>query len=132
MATCAPVKWPLRNSFSGSIGSLTRDSMPMKAAISATPTLSSATMAGLAQPSWLPRSRPSTSRNRPGASTDWPSLSTFGARGSLDSSTFARVIQRHHAPIGRLTRKIHCQSRPLVSAPPTSGPTANAPPMVAP
>ena len=35
-------------------------------------------------------------------------------------------------PIGRLTRKIQRQSSPEVSAPPTSGPMANAAPIVAP
>jgi hypothetical protein len=35
-------------------------------------------------------------------------------------------------PIGRLMRKIQRQSSPLVSAPPTSGPTANEAPIVAP
>ena len=35
-------------------------------------------------------------------------------------------------PIGMLIRKIHCQSSPLVSTPPTSGPIANEAPIVAP
>jgi hypothetical protein len=35
-------------------------------------------------------------------------------------------------PIGMFTRKIQRQLRPLVIKPPTSGPTANDAPMVAP
>ena len=35
-------------------------------------------------------------------------------------------------PIGTLTKKIHRQPMPLVMAPPTSGPTATAPPITAP
>ena len=35
-------------------------------------------------------------------------------------------------PIGTLTKKIHRQPSPLVSAPPISGPTATAPPVTAP
>ena len=35
-------------------------------------------------------------------------------------------------PIGTLTKKIHRHPIPLVMAPPTSGPTATAPPITAP
>ncbi|MEA2424315.1 MAG: hypothetical protein QOH13_725 [Thermoleophilaceae bacterium] len=35
-------------------------------------------------------------------------------------------------PIGTLTKKIHCHPRLSVMAPPTSGPTATDPPIVAP
>ena len=62
----------------------------------------------------------------------WPGQSTPCAFGSRDSSTYLRVIHRHSSPIGTLTRKIHCQSRPLVSRPPTSGPIANEAPIAAP
>jgi hypothetical protein len=54
------------------------------------------------------------------------------AFGSRDSTTYLRVIRIAARPTGMLMRKIHRQSRPLVSAPPTSGPNANDPPMVAP
>ena len=52
--------------------------------------------------------------------------------GSFDSSTKRRVIPMQSSPSGRLTRKMKRQSRPLVSAPPTSGPTANDAPIAAP
>ena len=46
---------------------------------------------------------------------------------SFDSvSTIAAI------PIGTLTKKIHSQPKASVSTPPTSGPTATAPPTVAP
>ena len=35
-------------------------------------------------------------------------------------------------PMGTLTKKIHRHPIPLVMAPPTSGPTATAPPITAP
>ena len=106
--------------------------MPTKAISSAAAAASSTTIVVLPQPSSLPRSSASTSRNRPEASVAWPSQSTRGARGSRDSPTCERVITRQAMPIGRLMRKIHCQPRPQVSAPPTAGPMANVPPMVAP
>ena len=52
--------------------------------------------------------------------------------GSFDSSTQRRVMPMQSSPSGRLTRKMKRQSRPLVSAPPTSGPTANDAPIAAP
>ena len=42
------------------------------------------------------------------------------------------VIARVSQPIGTFTKKIHSQPRRSVSAPPTSGPTATANPVVAP
>jgi hypothetical protein len=42
------------------------------------------------------------------------------------------VNPRVNTPIGTLTRKIHSQPNASVSAPPTSGPTATANPVVAP
>ena len=54
------------------------------------------------------------------------------AFGSRDSSTYLRVIASAATPIGMLIRKIERQPKPLVSPPPTSGPTANEAPIVAP
>ena len=59
-------------------------------------------------------------------------MSSLRACGSFDSSTERRVIARQMRPSGRLMRKIQRQSRPLVSAPPTSGPMAKAAPIEAP
>ena len=62
----------------------------------------------------------------------WPAQSMPWAAGSRDSATNLRVMARQAMPIGMLIRKIHCQSSPLVSRPPMSGPTANEAPIVAP
>ena len=122
----------LRNSRSGSIGCVERASMARKATSATAAPANSATICVLPQPTSLPRSSASTSRKRPAVSAIWPGTSTGGVAGSRDSWTLVRVIHRQKMPIGMLIRKIHCQSRPLVSAPPTSGPMANEAPMVAP
>ena len=61
-----------------------------------------------------------------------PIQSTRRVLGSLDSWTRVRVRNTAITPMGTLTKKIHRQPMPLVMAPPTSGPTATAPPMTAP
>ncbi len=131
-AICAPVNVASRNSRIGSIGSRTRSSTITNAISAATAPASSATISVDVQPSSFPRRSASTSRPRPAVSVIWPAQSMPWAFGSRDSCTYVRVIHRQSAPIGRLTRKIHCQSRPLVSTPPTNGPSANDAPMAAP
>jgi len=91
-----------------------------------------ARIGALAHPSSLPRSSAKTSRKRPPVSVARPGRSTRAAPGSIDSATKRRTIHRHISPSGRLMRKIQRQSRAEVSAPPTSGPTAKEPPIVAP
>ena len=55
------------------------------------------------------------------------------ARGRVrDSWILVRVMTMATTPMGTLTKKIHRQPTPLVMAPPTSGPTATAPPITAP
>ena len=61
-----------------------------------------------------------------------PSTSGRGAPGSFDSSTRRSVIANAATPIGTLTKKIQRQFRPLVIAPPSTGPTATATPVTAP
>jgi hypothetical protein len=117
---------------SGSIGSRTRDSTRTNAARKATAPDSSSTIGVDVQPSSLPRSRPSTSSARPAVSVICPGQSMRRGCGSRDSATRVNVIASAAIPIGMLIRNTHCQSRPLVSAPPTSGPTANEAPIVAP
>jgi hypothetical protein len=96
------------------------------------PNAASAGISALVQPSSLPRSGASTSRNSPPVSVIWPGQSIPRAAGSRDSCTYARVAAMQSSPIGRLMRKIQRRSRPLVRAPPTSGPTAKDAPIVAP
>ncbi len=61
-----------------------------------------------------------------------PGTSMPPCAGSRDSSTFISVIASAAAPIGTLTRKIQRQPIHSVIRPPTSGPIATAPPVVAP
>ena len=131
-ATCAPVNDGLRNHRSGSMGCLTLASTATNAHRSAPAPPRQARICGLDHPSSLPRSSAKTSRKRPPVSVTRPSRSTRGARGSFDSATYVRTIHTHASPSGRLMRKIHRQSRPEVSTPPTSGPMENAPAIVAP
>ena len=85
------------------------------------------------QPSSLPRSSASTSRNRPPVERDVPGTSTRGARGSLDSATKRRTIHRHDAcPIGRLMRKIHASPGRWSARRRRAGRSANEAPIVAP
>ncbi len=84
------------------------------------------------QPSELPRTSAKTIANSPPEKVISPAQSTPVASGSFDSWTRRSVTARAMIPTGTLTKKIHCQPAPSVSAPPTSGPTATAAPIVAP
>jgi hypothetical protein len=131
-AICAPVKERSRNRPSGSIGAAARRSTATNAPSSTTAPVPKATMNALVQPSSFPRRSASTSANRPPISRNWPAQSSPRAAGSRDSTTYRSVAQMQNSPIGMLTKKIQRQSSPLVSAPPTSGPTAKEAPIVAP
>ena len=61
-----------------------------------------------------------------------PTQSGRRACGALDSWTRVALMNSAKSPIGRLTKKIHRHDRPLVSAPPSSGPMATATPVMAP
>src|SRR3954447_16157775 len=54
------------------------------------------------------------------------------ARGSCDSCPRASVTSSASAPTGTFTKKIQRHDRPLVIAPPSTGPTATAMPVMAP
>ncbi len=54
------------------------------------------------------------------------------AFGSRVSSTLVSVTKIAKTQIGMLTQKIQCHESPLVSTPPSTGPTATATPVVAP
>jgi hypothetical protein len=90
------------------------------------------TISGLPQPSVLARSRPKISRNRAPLHVTSPGQSTPRASGLRLSSTRRRAMASAASPIGTLTKKIHSQPNPVVSAPPTSGPIDTARPAVAP
>ena len=86
----------------------------------------------LVQPSLFPRTSPNTSRNSPPEKVTTPGTSMPPCAGSRDSSTFSSVTTSAATPIGTLTRKIQRQPSDSVIRPPTSGPIATAPPVVAP
>lgn len=87
---------------------------------------------GSNHPSSLPRNKPNTRAARPVDTRICPGTSARRGRGSRDSGTHRTVIASVINPIGTLIKKIARQSNNSVSNPPTSGPTANAPPIVAP
>ena len=121
-----------RNSPSGSIGSLTRRSIATNAASSRAAPAKRPTIRSLPQPSWLPRSSASTSRNSAELKVARPGQSIRVASGSRVSRSLVKVTTIAAMPIGTLSRKTDCQPSPSVSAPPTSGPIATAIPIVAP
>ncbi len=61
-----------------------------------------------------------------------PSQSGRPACGLLLSSTRVSVTVSANTQIGMFTQKIQCHDSPLVSSPPSTGPTATATPVVAP
>ena len=86
----------------------------------------------LPQPSALPRIRANTRQKSPPLKVTTPAQSTRGRVSGRYSWSLSRVTATVSAPIGTFTKKIHSQPRLSVSAPPTSGPTATAAPIVAP
>ena len=91
-----------------------------------------ATITGLPQPSALPRIRPKMSRKSAAEKVTRPPQSIGCGSVALMLTSFVSVMTRAPIPIGTLTKKIHSQPRLSVRIPPISGPTATAPPTVAP
>src|SRR2546430_1207664 len=85
---------------------------------------SEATITVLDHPSALPRRRPKTSRNSAADEVTRPPRSMPRDSGSRYSRIRRSASASATAPTGTLTKKIHCQPSPSVSAPPMSGPTA--------
>ena len=82
----------------------------------------------LPQPAALPRTRPHTIPSTPAVISARPGMSSAAAGPRLSRirvSTSGIAI----APIGTLSQKIHSQSRPCTTAPPTSGPAATERPV---
>ena len=115
----------IRSSCSGSIGSGARRSQATKPASSTTPAPSATMTSRLPQPEPGARTRPQAMLAEPAATSTAPGRSSRAAGPRLSAS---RSLARPAAarPMGTLTQKIQCQSRPWVTAPPTSGPAAMA------
>ncbi len=122
----------MRKRDSSSIGWLERIWIATKASISTAAPISEASIWKLDQPSGFPRTRLKTSRKSEAEKVAAPGQSTGSASGARDSASLFRVSAIAAIPIGTLTKKIHSQPRPSVSTPPTRGPIATAPPIVAP
>ena len=86
----------------------------------------------LPQPSSLPRISAKMRQKRPALKVTSPGQSMRAVGSRSDPGTRMSVSAAVSSPIGTFTRKIHSQPNPSVSAPPTSGPTATAKPVVAP
>ncbi len=91
-----------------------------------------ATIAGLAQPSALPRIRPNISAVSAPVIRAVPGQSALPPAGLRDSRSRATPPANAATPMGRLMKKIDRQPSVSVSTPPASGPMALAPPSVAP
>ena len=130
-ATFAAVNVRLRKKRSGSIGAGARSSQSTNNASTIAPPASAPTISGLAQPTWLPRTRPQTIPSRPALARPSPgrSSASFGPRLSRRRSAASGISA---SPIGTLSQKIHCQEMPSTTAPPTSGPIATARPLIPP
>jgi hypothetical protein len=127
----APEKLALRKRCIGSIGSGARRSQATKPAVSAAPAARAATTSTLPHPTSLPRTRPQT---RPSAPPD--TRATAGRSRRVGGPKLSRRRETASAaatiPMGTFTQKTQCQSRPWVTAPPTSGPMATAKPAIPP
>src|SRR5215470_9125447 len=109
-----------------------RSSYITKAANATAAAASRATIAGLAQPSALPRISATISAVSAPVIRAVPTQSARPPAGSRDSRSRATPAASAATPIGRLTKKMDRQPRVSVSTPPASGPTALAAPSVAP
>ena len=117
-----------RNRRSGTMGSATRSSQPMKAAPSTIPAASVAAISGLVQPRLLARIKAQTMPRAPPAASSSPTGSRL-ARDRSAAGILARISGIMTSPIGTFSQKIHGQSRPWATAPPTTGPASTAIPV---
>ena len=104
----------------------------MKIAISTAAPIRQARITGLPQPSGLPRIRAKMKRKSDAEKVTRPGMSSGSGSLAKTLRTFRSVSTIATIPIGTLTKKIHSQPRFSVITPPISGPTATAPPTVAP
>ncbi len=127
-----PVNDGTRNSDRSSIAFSRFASITRKASRSSTAPPSDSTIGALPHPSALPRISPKISRNRPAEKLTTPGTSIGCGSVAFTFASLVSVSTIAAMPIGTLTKKIHSHPRPSVISPPISGPTATAPPTVAP
>ena len=128
----APANVGLRNRSRSSIGFSWRISTSTKTARRITEAAIRPRIRALPHPSALPRMSANTRARSAPENRAVPAQSTPVAPGSRVSRRRIWVSTIAASPIGTLMKKIHSQPKPCVIAPPTSGPIATAPPIVAP
>ena len=131
LATLASANVRLRKKRIGSIGCSVRSSHATKHTSSAAPATNEPTMPAEVQPTSLARTSPHTIPTRPALARARPGRSSRDAGPRLSSSR-SRISGASTSPIGTLSQKIQCQEMPLTIAPPTSGPSATARPLIPP
>ena len=122
----AKARWP--NMRTGTMGWLVRSSQSTKATVSSAPPASAAATCGLDQPMLLARIRAQTRPSAPPVARIRPGRSS-GVRDPAAAGILVRISGIMTAPIGTLSQKIQVQSRPWVTAPPTTGPARTAIPV---
>ncbi len=119
-----------RNSRSGTIGLATRSSQPTNTAVSSTPPTSVPMISALPQPAPFARISAQTMPNTPAVPSTRPTGSRpTAAPAPAPAGILIRISGSMTTPIGMLSQKIHCQARPWVIAPPTTGPRPTAIPV---
>ena len=117
-----------RNRRSGTMGSATRSSQPTNATPSTIPAASVTAISGLVQPRLLARINAQTMPRALVAARSIPTGSRL-ARTRPAAGILARISGIMTSPIGTFSQKIHGQSRPWATAPPTTGPASTAIPV---
>ena len=117
-----------RNSRTGTIGAAARSSQATKAAASTIPAASVPVISGLPQPRLSARIRAQTMPRAPPVARIRPAGSRRArTRSVIGILTWINGIMTR--PMGTFSQKIHGQSRPWVTAPPTTGPASTAMPV---
>src|SRR5665213_452074 len=127
-----PVNDGFRNSERSSNGCSWCSSANMNSTMSTAAAANRVKIVELVQPSALARIRANTSRNIEPENVARPGRPSRIVPESLTFTIRVTASQPVRMPIGTLTKKIDRHPKPLVSAPPMRGPTATAPPTVAP
>ena len=131
-ATRPPTNVGTRNSDRSNIGSRWSDSAIAKPSSRITAAASDPSTCAEPQPASFERISPKTSSARPALKVTKPIQSRRRGCGSLVSGTARSVTSSATIPTGRFTKKIQRHDRPVVIAPPSTGPTATATPVIAP
>ena len=120
-----------RNSDSGTIGAGATDCQPTNAASSTTPTASATSTSAEPHPATGARRTPQTRAPIAPVAVAMP-IGSSRVRGPKVSGRIRRTATAAPMASGTFTQNTQCQSRPSVTAPPTSGPEATPSPATPP